>query len=43
MNDVTLQVLRELAEKLNTTTEQLWAVMLAQAPVYAWPFPTGGK
>lgn len=36
MNDATLQALTALAQKLNTTTEQLWAVMLAQAPIYAW-------
>ncbi len=33
MNEQTEKMIRELAEKLGTTTEHLWGVLLAQAPV----------
>ena len=31
MNDQTVQLLRELAEKFGTTTEHLWGVLIKQA------------
>lgn len=36
MNEQTNQLLRELAEKLGTTTEYLWLVLVRQAPISAW-------
>lgn len=33
MNDQTTQLIRELAEKFGTTTEHLWGVLVAQAPI----------
>jgi len=33
MNEQTLQMLQALAEKLNTTAENLWAVLIAQARI----------
>jgi len=33
MNDKTIQLLTTLAEKLGTTTEYLWGVLLKQAPI----------
>lgn len=33
MNDQTTQLLRELAERLGTTTEHLWGVLVRQAPL----------
>lgn len=33
MNDKTMQVLTDLAEKLGTTAEYLWAALLRQAPI----------
>lgn len=35
MNYNTNQLLRELAEKLGTTTEYLWGVLVKQAPIQA--------
>ena len=35
MNDQTTQLLRELADKLGTTTEYLWGILVAQAPISA--------
>ena len=31
MNDQTLELIRDLAEKLGTTTEHLWGVLVTQA------------
>ena len=31
MNDQTLELIRDLAEKLGTTTEHLWGVLMTQA------------
>lgn len=36
MNPETLQVLRELADKLGTTAEHLWAVLVRQAYYQGW-------
>lgn len=36
MNEQTNQLLRELAEKLGTTSEYLWQVLVKQAHIYAW-------
>jgi hypothetical protein len=33
MNDSTQQLIRELAEKLGTTAEHLWGVLVRQAPI----------
>lgn len=33
MNEETTKLIRELAEKLGTTTEHLWAVLIRQAPI----------
>ena len=33
MNDQTALLLKQLADKLGTTTEYLWAVLLKQAPI----------
>ncbi len=33
MNEQTLQMLQALADKLNTTAENLWAVLIAQARI----------
>lgn len=35
MNDKTADVLQSLAEKLGTTGDYLWNVLLKQAPIYA--------
>lgn len=35
MNEQTEQLIRELAEKLGTTTEHLWGVLVRQAPLNA--------
>lgn len=35
MNEQTIKLLRELAEKLGTTAEQLWSVLVKQAPIDA--------
>ena len=35
MNDQTLQLLRQLADKLGTTAEHLWAVLVKQAGIEA--------
>lgn len=35
MNETTEKLVRELAEKLGTTTEHLWGVLLKQAPISA--------
>ncbi len=35
MNDNTAKLLKQLAQKLGTTTEYLWRVLLKQAPVSA--------
>ena len=35
MNDKTEQLVRELAEKLGTTVEHLWGVLVQQAPIAA--------
>lgn len=36
MNQETAALLRELAEKLGTTTEHLWGVLIAQARIEGW-------
>ncbi len=36
MNEHTAQLLQGLAVKLGTTSEYLWAILLKQAPVFAW-------
>lgn len=36
MNDNTVQLLQGLADKLGTTSEYLWSILLKQAPVFAW-------
>lgn len=33
MNESTQQLIRELADKLGTTTEHLWGVLVKQAPI----------
>jgi hypothetical protein len=33
MNENTEKLIRELAEKLGTTTEHIWSVLVAQAPI----------
>ena len=35
MNDQTLQLLKQLADKLGTTAEHLWAVLVKQAGIEA--------
>jgi hypothetical protein len=35
MNETTEKLIRELAEKLGTTTEHLWGILLKQAPISA--------
>lgn len=35
MNDNTEKLIRELAERLGTTAEHLWAVLIRQAPISA--------
>jgi hypothetical protein len=35
MNEQTRQLLEKLADKLGTTSEYLWSVLLKQAPIYA--------
>ena len=35
MNEQTEQLIRELAEKLGTTVEHLWGVLIKQAPITA--------
>ena len=35
MNQETLEALSKLANKLGTTSEYLWSVLLKQAPIYA--------
>ena len=35
MNEQTNQLIRELAEKMGTTTEHLWGVLITQAPISA--------
>ena len=35
MNEKTEQLVRELAEKLGTTAEHLWSVLMKQAPITA--------
>ena len=35
MEENTTALLEKLAEKLGTTTEYLWGVLLSQAPIYA--------
>ena len=36
MNDKTLQLLTELANKLGTTADHLWGILLKQVPITAW-------
>lgn len=36
MNEQTNQLIRELAEKLGTTSEYLWQALIRQAPIEAW-------
>jgi hypothetical protein len=35
MNDQTIKLLRDLADKLGTTSEHLWGVLVRQAPISA--------
>lgn len=36
MNEQTSKFLEQLAQKLGTTTEYLWSVLIKQAPIDAW-------
>lgn len=36
MNDQTAALLQQLANKLGTTSEYLWGVLVRQAPIQAW-------
>ena len=36
MNDEAVKLLRELADKMGTTVEHLWGVLVRQAPIEGW-------
>ncbi len=36
MNDQTIKLIEQLAEKFGTTAEHLWSVLIKQAPIYGW-------
>lgn len=40
MNEQTIQLIRELADKLGTTAEHLWGVLIRQAPIYSASYIT---
>jgi hypothetical protein len=41
MQDLTL-FLEKMAEKLGTTTEYLWSILLKQAPIFGYCYVSGG-